>query len=272
MVDALVDRGELESAEATLQAAGLGGEVPEFFMALFVPPARARLRIALGRFDDALADLRWLRERTRVWTGADPHVHPYRALMVEALVRLGELDEARAIAAEEQALAAQWGTPRAIGIALRSQGLAAGGEEGIALLRESAAELGRAEAPLELARTLVELGSALRRAGSRSEAREQLRSAIDLASAHGAGGIVTRATEEIEAAGGRLRRERTIGVDSLTPSELRVARLAADGLSNRDIAAQLFLSTKTVEMHLNRVYRKLDIARRTELRQVELEK
>jgi DNA-binding CsgD family transcriptional regulator len=118
---------------------------------------------------------------------------------------------------------------------------------------------------LELAHSLTELGAALRRAGARVVAREPLRRALDLAARCGATPLATRARDEALAAGARPRRPWTTGVQALTPSELRVARLAAQSLSNRDIAQALFITTKTVGDHLVNAYRKLHIHTRDEL-------
>ena len=120
-------------------------------------------------------------------------------------------------------------------------------------------------AKLERARTLVELGAALRRANQRVDARELLKEGLDIAVRCGAQPLVERAEEELAATGARPRRLLLSGVESLTASERRVARFAADGLSNKDIAQALFVTTKTVEVHLSNVYRKLGIASRGEL-------
>jgi DNA-binding CsgD family transcriptional regulator len=113
----------------------------------------------------------------------------------------------------------------------------------------------------------MELGAALRRAGRRVEAREPLVEALDLAARCAARPLATRAREELNAMGARPRRDWRVGVEALTPSELRVARLAADGRTNREIAQALYVTLKTVEGHLAQVYGKLEIGGRDELRQ-----
>src|SRR5436190_22592516 len=158
-----------------------------------------------------------------------------------------------------------WGTPRAIGMALRAAGLAAPGARGIALLEEAAEVLEGSPARLEHARALADLGAALRRANRRADAREPLRRALDLARHGGALAVARRAHEELAATGERLRPLAAAGADSLTPSERRIAELAAAGQSNREIAQALFLTVKTVETHLSNAYRKLDIRSRREL-------
>ena len=123
-----------------------------------------------------------------------------------------------------------------------------------------------APAPLELARALIDLGAAHRRAGARTRAREVLYEALDLA--HSTGGIrlANLARQELVVAGGRPRRAAIRGRDALTPSELRIALLAAEGKTNRQIAQALFITQRTVENHLTSTYGKLDIRSRPGLR------
>ena len=121
------------------------------------------------------------------------------------------------------------------------------------------------EAKLQLARANAGLGQGLRRAGQRVDAREHLGTALDLAHRCGATGLEAEIREELVAAGGRPRRPSVSGVESLTPTELRVAHLAAKGMSNRDIAEQAFVSRSTIAWHLHNVYRKLHIESREQL-------
>ena len=115
------------------------------------------------------------------------------------------------------------------------------------------------------ARALTDLGAALRRANRRADARDPLRRALDLADACGAAPVAEQARAELLAAGGRPRRPRLWGVEALTASERRIAAMAAEGQSNPEIAQALFVTTKTVEAHLSRAYRKLDIRSRAQL-------
>jgi DNA-binding CsgD family transcriptional regulator len=158
-----------------------------------------------------------------------------------------------------------FGAPRALGIALRTAGLARGWQEGITLLRESVAALDSSPALLERARSLAELGAALRRSGERASARQPLARALELAARCGAGPLAARVRDELNAAGARPRRPWRTGVDALTPSELRVARLAVGGRSNREIAGELYVTLKAVEGHLARAYAKLGIQGRDQL-------
>jgi len=180
------------------------------------------------------------------------------------LIHLDQSREARRLADEEVYLARRLGVPRALGIALRAAGLVRGGPAGVALLEEAATVLARSSARLEQARALADYGAALRRANRRTESREPLRRALDLAVQCGAAPLADRARQDLAAAGVRPRRAAS-GVDALTPSELRVVRMAADGMGNRAIAKALFVTIKTVEVHLSSAYRKLDIASRTAL-------
>jgi DNA-binding CsgD family transcriptional regulator len=197
----------------------------------------------------------------------NPAMLAWRSHLALALLALDRRDEALELAREEVDLARDWGAPRPIGVALRARGLAEGGAEGIETLRESVTVLEGSTARLELARSLVELGAALRRANQRADARELLRQGLDLAVRSRSVPLVERAEQELAATGARPRRLLLSGVESLTASERRVARFAAEGLSNKDIAQALFVTTKTVEVHLSNVYRKLGIGSRTELPQ-----
>jgi DNA-binding CsgD family transcriptional regulator len=191
-----------------------------------------------------------------------------RSGAAQALLRLGERESAREVAQAELDDTRVFGTPRALGIALRVAGLAQGGERGLELLGESVATLRSSPASLERARSLAELGAALRRYGRRASAREPLTEALDLAARCGARPLATRAREELKATGARPRREWRTGLEALTPGELRVVQLAAAGHSNREIAHELYVTLKTIEGHLSRAYTKLGIEGRGQLSQV----
>jgi DNA-binding CsgD family transcriptional regulator len=187
-----------------------------------------------------------------------------RSLAARALDRLGRRDEALALAEAELADARRWGAPGTVGPSLRALGLLQR-SDGLALLEESAAVLERSQARLELAKSLADLGAALRRERRPSDAREPLRRALELADACSAEALVERVRSELYATGVRPRTTALGGVEALTASERRVAAFAADGQSNRDIAQALFVTPKTVEVHLSNAYRKLGIRSRREL-------
>jgi DNA-binding CsgD family transcriptional regulator len=225
--------------------------------------ARGRLRAAQGRNEEALADFLASGqrcERLGVILG-----WPWRSEAAIAHALLGHAQEARRLARAEVAVARRFGRPRLLGAALRSQGLVEGGDRGLALLSEAVTVLERSRARVELARALTDYGAALRRAGQRGQARAPLERGLDLAYHCGARRIAGRARAELAAAGAKPRRDAITGRDALTASELRVARLAAEGLTNREIAQALFITGRTAKVHLNRVYRKLEITRRDQL-------
>jgi len=265
LADVLTNRGELDEAERSLAQLGLEEEVAESGHMIFFLGARGWLRYARREFAAALGDWQRLGRCMQAFEMPNPAIVAWRSHMALALLALDRRDEARELAREEVELARAWGSPRPIGVALRTRGLVEGGEEGIETLRESLAVLEGSSAKLERARTLVELGAALRRANQRVDARELLKEGLDIAVRCGAQPLVERAEEELAATGARPRRLLLSGVESLTASERRVARFAADGLSNKDIAQALFVTTKTVEVHLSNVYRKLGIGSRSEL-------
>jgi len=165
----------------------------------------------------------------------------------------------------ELELARNVGQARAIGVALRAQGLLASRDEGIEILRLAVATLERCPSRLEQARALIDLGAALRRANHPRDARDPLRGGLDLAHRGGATVLADLARGELVAAGGRPRRPVMSGIDSLTPAEARVARMAGDGITNREIAQALFLSTNTVATHLSHVFQKLHVEGRSQL-------
>lgn len=266
LVDVLVDEGRAREAGEELRAAALDGALPNFFMANFLLAARARLALAEGDPQGALADLGELDRRAREWRAADPRAHSRLCLTAEALVQLGGSDlQARRVARAAREEAGRWGTPRAMGVALRTLALTVPGDERKRLLVAAVERLSIDSAPLERARSLLVLGSSLRQAGRREEAQGPLREALDLAGARQAASIADRARAELLIAGARPRRDRITGRDALTASELRVARMARDGKTNREIAKELCVALRTVETHLTHAYRKLGISARREL-------
>jgi ATP/maltotriose-dependent transcriptional regulator MalT len=267
LADVLTNRGELDEAQRSLDQLGLPEQVAESGHLIFFLGARGWLRHARRDFAGAAADFEQLGNCMGAFDMHNPAVLAWRSHLALALLGLERREEALELAREEVELARAWGAPRPVGVALRVQGLAEGGAEGIETLRESLAVLEGSSARLERARTMAALGAALRRANKRAEARELLKEALDVAVRSGAQPLVEHAEAELAATGARPRRLLLSGVESLTASERRVAAFAAQGLSNKDIAQALFVTTKTVELHLSNVYRKLGIGSRTELPQ-----
>jgi ATP/maltotriose-dependent transcriptional regulator MalT len=267
LADVLTNRGELEAAESTLAELGLPEEVAHSGHLIFFLGARGWVRLARGNVEGARSDFERLGNCMEAFELRNPAMVAWRSHLALALIGLDRREEAIELAEEELELAREWGAPRPIGVALRTLGLAQGGDEGIATLRESLEVLNRSSAKLERARSMVELGAALRRANKRAEARELLKEGIDLAVRCSSQPLVEHAEAELAATGARPRRLLLSGVESLTASERRVADFAAKGLSNKDIAQTLFVTTKTVEVHLSNVYRKLGIGSRNDLPQ-----
>jgi DNA-binding CsgD family transcriptional regulator len=255
-----------ELAERILGAADRARPDAGSAFAVLLYEAAAHLRLAQHRPRAALEEVRrcerWAADAgvtTPAWIG-------WRSLAALAYQALDEPERARLVAQAEVERARAFGGERALSIALRRQGLLERGVAAVELQREAVAAAA-ASARLEHARALVALGSALRRVGHPKDAREPLRDALDLAVRWGAPRLAGRAREELVAAGGRPRRARLTGVESLTGSELRVARMAAEGLTNREIAQALFVTVRTVEGHLTHAYVKLGIRARVERRQ-----
>jgi DNA-binding CsgD family transcriptional regulator len=232
---------------------------------LWLPYGRARLAIAAGDWSAALEQALEAGERLLAIEAPGPDYLPWRSLAARAAARLGETERALSLAEEELGLARSAGSPRATGVALAALGAIRGADEGLQLLDEAVEVLDSTEAELEPARARLELGVALHRARRQREARRPLEEALDAARRLGSTHLAERALSELRAAGGRPRRAALSGVESLTPSERRVAEMAAQGMSNREIAEALFLTRRTVETHLTHVYSKLEIGSREEL-------
>jgi DNA-binding CsgD family transcriptional regulator len=186
--------------------------------------------------------------------------------LVEAAIRSDEPELAEAVRAELSQRTRFGGTDWGLGIQARADALLSQGHVAEALYTEAIARLGRTRVRTELARAHLVYGEWLRRENRRVDAREQLRSAHELYSAMGAGAFAERARRELLATGETVRRRTDETRDLLTAQEAQIARLAADGHTNPEIGAQLFLSPRTVEWHLRKVFTKLGISSRRELR------
>jgi ATP/maltotriose-dependent transcriptional regulator MalT len=268
LADVAVEAGQLDEAQTLIGLLPQEGW-PAGVGTVLIPAARGRLRLAQGQPADALTDFQMCAAMFSpdIW-GTEMRDVGYlhaRAGAAQALLLLGERETAREVAHAELADVRVFGASRALGIASRVAGLAEGGERGLELLDESVASLKDSPALLELAHSLTAFGAALRRDGRRAAAREPLAEGLELAVRCGARRLAARAREELKATGARPRREWRTGVESLTPSELRIIRLATHGRTNREIAHELYVTLKTVEGHLSRAYTKLGIGGRAEL-------
>ena len=265
LVRILTDRGEPAEAEAILElpetGIGMGSGIPRAFLLC----ARGGLRLGRGAPADARTDFLAAAGEIEWLPYPNPELLGWRTGLAASEAALGNNEEAARQAGEAVRLARESSIDRGLGVTLRVQGSLLGDDAGLEALREAVEILATTDAHLEHARALVELGAGLRRGNRRKDARQPLREGLDLAHRCRAVPLEERARTELEATGARPRSAVLSGVESLTPSELRVARLAAEGLTNREIAQGLFVTAKTVETHLRHVYQKLDVAKRTEL-------
>ncbi|UZG60014.1 helix-turn-helix transcriptional regulator [Rhodococcus opacus] len=270
MAYCLIDRGELEQAAEVVHDAETQLRSREtrtlnvwFYM------ARGRLRLVQGDYVGAADD--FLRAGNLLEANGFHNpgymLAPWRSLAGLALHAVGKTDAAIELMDLGIELAREFGLCSTLGSALRYRALIASPHPDIALLEESATVLESTEgSPLEMARTLIELGSAQRRAGRKVQSRETLRKALDLAHHSGATAVEQQAHQELLVSGARPRRPVLRGLNALTPSEQRIAGLLADGMTTRSIAETLYLTMSTVEWHRRNIYRKLNIDSREALR------
>jgi DNA-binding CsgD family transcriptional regulator len=270
LLEALIELGELDEAERTLETTPLDDRLQDSPLLNFVVLQRGLLRVTVGDYEAGLAALFECGERNEAWQFDNPSNMPWRTYAAPALFALGDTDRARALVNQELELARQFGVAMPIGRALRVLGVLEGGPQGIELLREASEILDTSPSVIQRAKGRIELGAALRRANQPSDARDQLRVGLTLATRAGAPPLIKRAEEELLAAGSKPRGPGFRLSDELTPSERRVAILAREGKSNKAIAQELFVTIKTVEMHLSNAYRKLEISSRKELSDADL--
>lgn len=259
----MIEKGELDRAEVVLAEETPPTEPYDGEDASLIY-ARAELRRAQGAHGEAYE---LAINVGRALEPALPYLGycPWRCSAAQSALALDRRDSARELIDQELERVEKTQILHERIRALRLAGICEGGKPGLAALRE-AVELGETHPPrLETVRALISLGSALRRDNQRTEARPQLQRALDLARRGGASALHELARTELAATGARPRREALSGPESLTASEQRIAVLAASGQSNREIAAALFITPKTVEYHLRNCYTKLNIQSRREL-------
>ncbi len=258
LIDVLLERESQSRVVELVEQTELGPDFLNTASGAMLLEARGRLRLLRRDRARGIEDLRAAGEIISLLRFG-PAYSSWRSSLALALPPV-EREEAHALASEELGLAQLTGLARPQGIALRTLGILHEPPATVDLLRQSVALLEDSPARLEHARSLVELGSALRRANRRADARGPLVAGLQLAYACGAHRLTKRAQQELQAAGGRRPRLSATGRDSLTASELRVVRLAAAGATNTEIAQELYVSLKTVETHLTRSYLKLGLA------------
>ncbi|WP_438872432.1 ATP-binding protein [Paractinoplanes maris] len=227
--------------------------------------ALAALHNGLGNYDEALA------------AATPPGEHDELAYssialpeLIEAAVRAGQPKRA-AVALEQLSRRTRAsGTPWALGLEARSRALLSSGPAAEKYYREAVERLEHCRIATHLARAHLVYGEWLRREGRRQNAREQLRIAHDLFSGMGAQAFAERAAREMRATGEHPRKRTAQPADDLTAHELHIARLVATGATSREVGAQLFLSPRTIEAHLRKIFRKLGVTSRRQLRELRL--
>ena len=256
-VEAVIGRGDEGRAHAA-RAVAICQETGDRETEAHAFAALGRLELGLGRAEEAAVAL------ATAASIAGGVAHPgyilWRPDLVEAELRRGRREEAERITRELERRSSE--TAWTAAVAARCEALLSGAD---AAFEEA---LARSEPPVssfERARTELVWGERLRRDGRRLDSREQLGSALAEFERLGAGSWAARAREELRASGQAVHRDRPHVLEKLTPRELEVALHAASGLTNREIGARLFLSPKTIELHLGRVYKKLGVRSRTEL-------
>ena len=223
--------------------------------------ATAVLCNSLGRYQEALAAAQQASEDSP----ADLFANWAVAELIEAATGSGVPERAAGALQRLSATARASGSDWALGVEARSRALLSEGENAETLYREAIDRLGRTRVRMELGRAYLLYGEWLRRENRRTDARERLRTAHQMFAAMGADGFAERAARELRATGERVRKRTTDTPAQLTAREAQIARLASDGLTNPEIAAQLFMSPRTVEYHLRKVFTKLAVSSRNQL-------
>ncbi|MFK0259629.1 LuxR C-terminal-related transcriptional regulator [Streptomyces sp. NPDC090445] len=265
LVEALTRQGRIDEAQSLLDRSGLNGHLQPYWINDYPLIARGWLRIAQDRPEDALADFLECGARTGARNMPGPGFYPWRSEAALVHARLGRADEALRLAEEEAELARAWAVPEMQGVALRALGLVTGGPRGRYLLDEAVGILRQSPARFRYAQALADRGLVGIRCGRVTEGRADLQEAASIAHECGADGLAEAALRELRALGDRPRTRTFQGVEALTPTERRVAALAVEGMTNRQIAEHLFVGLRTVEIHLTHVYAKLGIKGRREL-------
>ncbi len=263
LVECWVDLGRFEAATSLLDRMDFVAS-QGLFTHTYLLYARGRLRVATGYTRFGFEDLLSCGRRLAHHGMRFPGFVPWRAHAARAALALGQADDAARLAEEDSTAAARWGAARPLGTALTTLGLVREDDEAERALTKAITTLRTSPARLQLATALTELGSLQARHGQSEKAIETLRQAVELSEHCGARPLARRAAEELRSS----RRALTPAKDNehgLTRQENRIAVMAAQGLTNREIATALHLTRRTVELHLSGAYRKLGIPGRAEL-------
>jgi DNA-binding CsgD family transcriptional regulator len=267
---ALVDMAAVEAAQGrdndclrhAREADRIAGEYGMRKLQLLARRSRALLEFGLGRLEEAITHYDQVRRLAADWHIAHPYYSPVPDL-IEAYARAGTIDQARALVAEFLAGVPGHANPQSAARAARCKGITALGDFDAYFL-EAIALHERSDIVFQHARTHLAYGERLRRAQRRRDARVQLRAAADIFDRLDARPWADRARAELRASG-ETAVSPSVGGEQLTPQELQIALLVTEGRTNAEVGRAVFLSTRTVEFHLSRAYRKLGVASRTEL-------
>jgi DNA-binding CsgD family transcriptional regulator len=265
MAEPVLERPTLEDAGTFAIELSLPADLDATVSGAFIAEVRGRLRLDRGDRAGALEDLRHCGEIREALGYSNPNESAWRSHLARALAP-SDHAEALQLARSELEDAERVGLARAVGVARHTFGLLDDGVGALDHLAAAVETLKRSPARLEEAHALVDLGAAMRRGNERVAAREPLRAGLDLAEDCGAPRLAQRARAELAATGARPRRARLRGAEALTPSERRIAEMAADGMSNPEIAQALFITRNTVQTHMRHVFEKLAVRSRGELR------
>jgi DNA-binding CsgD family transcriptional regulator len=264
-LQALLDRGDITSA-AAIATLRFAPAVTDTWQWNDYLSARGRLRLMQSGPETALVDLLESGRRQQEWNFTNPAKSSWWFWAGTAHLQLGDTSRARDQAEEAIAAARIGDLPSVLGMGLQLLAATHSGSAKLALLEEAEAVLETTAAPLSLTRAQVAYGTALHASGHTQAARKVLRRGLETAYTLGAMPLYRQARQSLLATGARPRRPMSSGLGSLTPSEIQVAQKAEAGLSNLQIAEALFVTQRTVEVHLTSVYRKLGISGRRELR------
>jgi len=261
----LLDLGATDRAHELLQTHPADSLVDDAWARSAYLLAHGRLRLEQGDPGTALAALLECGRYEEAGPVITPAATRWRSYAALAYAAAGDRASAIDLADRDLELSRRWGTPKAIGVSLRTLGTVTGGRRGAEFLSQAVDMLEHSPARVELAYTLNELGAACRHLGRRDAARSCLQRALVVAEECSADCLADRVRHTLPRVGGRLRAANAPDARQLTPSEHRVAELAAQGRTNREISEALFVTRRTVEIHLTSAYRKLEISGRPEL-------
>ncbi|WP_320064961.1 ATP-binding protein [Micromonospora sp. RTGN7] len=266
MVDVLLAQGEYEEAGEMLSKAGLLYKVPNQWRYHQLLATRGRLRVARGDVRAGLLDLLTAGNRLTSLGVVNPAINPWLMDTAVGLAQLGHDSQAQVIARRQVASARGWGGARLLGQSLHTLAqLEPNEDDALQLMQEAVSAFEGSYFHLDLGRTLVDLGRAQTRAGRQRDARDSFRRGLDMAHRCGAEMLAEQAHVDLVRSGGRPRRRAQSGRDALTPTEERIAQMVVGGKTNREIAQDLFVSLRTIELHLTNIYRKFRILGRSEL-------